>query len=65
MLHMLFPVIKFLGVFACGGMCTLEQQSLKDGLVIDCVIACLLHGGRINVRKETTLSASADVDLKI
>ena len=52
------------GFFATDGMCTHEEQSLADGLVIDCVIECPLHGGRFDVCTGKALSAPVSVDLK-
>jgi 3-phenylpropionate/trans-cinnamate dioxygenase ferredoxin subunit len=37
------------GFFATSLMCTHEEQSLEDGMVIDCVIECPLHGGRFDI----------------
>ena len=45
-------------------MCTHEAQSLDDGLVIDCVIECPLHGGRFDICTGKALSAPVSVDLK-
>lgn len=53
------------GFFASDGMCTHEEQSLEDGLVIDCVIECPLHGGRFDICTGKALSAPADADLRI
>ncbi|NRB19820.1 MAG: non-heme iron oxygenase ferredoxin subunit [Rhodobacteraceae bacterium] len=52
------------GFFASDGMCTHEDQSLEDGLVIDCVIECPLHGGRFDICTGKALSAPAYTDLK-
>lgn len=52
------------GFFASDLMCTHEEQSLEDGLVIDCVIECPLHGGRFDVCTGKALSAPVSVDLK-
>lgn len=53
------------GFFATDGMCTHEEQSLEDGLVIDQVIECPLHGGRFDIKSGKALSAPVCVDLKI
>lgn len=53
------------GFFATDGMCTHEEQSLEDGLVIDRVIECPLHGGRFDIQTGKALSAPVCVDLKI
>ena len=52
------------GFFATDLMCTHERQSLEDGLVIDCVIECPLHGGRFDICTGKALSAPASVDLR-
>lgn len=52
------------GFFASDGMCTHEDQNLEDGLVIDCVIECPLHGGRFDICTGKALSAPVSVDLK-
>lgn len=52
------------GFFATDGMCTHEQQSLEEGLVIDCVIECPLHGGRFDIYTGKALSAPAYEDLQ-
>ncbi len=52
------------GFFATDVMCTHEQQSLEDGLVIGTVIECPLHQGRFDVRSGKALSAPVCVDLK-
>ncbi len=52
------------GVFATALMCTHEDQSLEDGLVIDCVIECPLHGGRFDICTGKALSAPVVTDLK-
>jgi 3-phenylpropionate/trans-cinnamate dioxygenase ferredoxin subunit len=52
------------GFFATDGMCTHEEQGLADGLVIDCVIECPLHGGRFDICTGKALSAPVSVDLK-
>ena len=51
------------GFFATSPMCTHEEQSLEDGMVIDCVIECPLHGGRFDICTGKALSAPATVDL--
>ena len=53
-----------LGVFATAGHCTHEEQHLEDGLVIDGVIECPLHGGRFDIATGKALSAPCTVDLK-
>ena len=52
------------GFFATDGHCTHEEQHLEDGLVIDCVIECPLHGGRFDVCTGKALSAPCTEDLK-
>jgi 3-phenylpropionate/trans-cinnamate dioxygenase ferredoxin subunit len=52
------------GFFATDLMCTHEEQSLEEGLVIDCVIECPLHGGRFDICTGKALSAPVNVDLK-
>lgn len=52
------------GCFATDLMCTHEEESLEDGLVIDCVIECPLHGGRFDIRTGEALSAPVSIDLK-
>ena len=52
------------GFFATDGMCTHEEQALDDGMVIDCVIECPLHGGRFDICTGKALSAPVSVDLK-
>ena len=47
------------GFFATDGMCTHEEESLGDGLVMDGVIECPLHQGRFCVRTGRALSAPA------
>ncbi|WP_136440505.1 non-heme iron oxygenase ferredoxin subunit [Pacificoceanicola onchidii] len=51
------------GFFATDLMCTHEDQSLEDGLVMDCVIECPLHGGRFDICTGKALSAPASTDL--
>lgn len=52
------------GFFATDGHCTHMDQSLEEGLVIDCVIECPLHGGRFDICSGKALSAPVNVDLK-
>ncbi len=52
------------GYFASDLMCTHEDQSLEDGLVIDCVIECPLHGGRFDICSGKALSSPVTVDLE-
>ena len=52
------------GFFASDGMCTHEEESLADGIVIDNVIECSLHQGRFDVRNGKALSAPVCVDLQ-
>ncbi|MEM8798220.1 MAG: non-heme iron oxygenase ferredoxin subunit [Pseudomonadota bacterium] len=52
------------GFFATDLLCTHEQQSLEEGLVIDCVIECPLHGGRFDICTGKALSSPVTVDLK-
>ena len=51
------------GFFATDLMCTHEAQSLEEGLVIDCVIECPLHGGRFDICTGKALSAPVSKDL--
>jgi 3-phenylpropionate/trans-cinnamate dioxygenase ferredoxin subunit len=53
-----------LGFFASDGFCAHEEQHLEDGLVIDCVIECPLHGGRFDICTGKALSAPCTEDLK-
>ena len=52
------------GYFATDGMCTHEHQSLEEGMVIDCVVECPLHGGRFDVCSGKALSAPVTIDLR-
>jgi 3-phenylpropionate/trans-cinnamate dioxygenase ferredoxin subunit len=52
------------GFFASDVMCTHEEESLEQGLVVDCVIECPLHGGRFDICTGKALSAPVFVDLK-
>lgn len=52
------------GFFATDLMCTHEDESLEEGLVIDCIIECPLHGGRFDIRTGEALSAPVSIDLK-
>ncbi|WP_299478942.1 non-heme iron oxygenase ferredoxin subunit [uncultured Roseibium sp.] len=52
------------GFFATDLMCTHEDESLEEGLVIDCVIECPLHGGRFDIKTGKALSAPVNTDLK-
>ena len=52
------------GFFATDGVCTHEEQSLEEGLVVDCVIECPLHGGRFDICTGKALSAPVSVDLQ-
>tara|TARA_Y100001968_G_scaffold29_1_gene21 strand:- start:335 stop:670 length:336 start_codon:yes stop_codon:yes gene_type:complete len=52
------------GFFATDLMCTHEEESLEEGLVIDCVIECRLHGGRFDICTGKALSAPVHLDLK-
>ena len=51
------------GFFATNGMCTHEDESLGDRLVMDGVIDFPLHQGRFCVRTGKALSAPAITDL--
>ncbi len=51
------------GFFATDLMCTHEAQSLEDGIVVDCVIECPLHGGRFDICSGRALSAPVSKDL--
>lgn len=53
------------GFFATDLMCTHEEESLEDGMVIDCVIECPLHGGRFDICTGKALSAPVYEDLRI
>lgn len=50
--------------FATDGLCTHEQVSLADGLVVDYVIECPMHNGRFDYRTGEVKSAPACVALK-
>lgn len=52
------------GFFATDLMCTHEEQSLEDGLVIDGVIECPLHGGRFEICSGKAISAPCTVNLQ-
>ncbi len=52
------------GFFATDLTCTHEEESLENGLVIDCVIECPLHGGRFDICTGKALSAPVSVDIK-
>ena len=52
------------GFFTTDLMCTHEEYSLEDGLVIGTVIECPLHQGRFDVRSGKALSAPVCVDLQ-
>lgn len=52
------------GFFATDLLCTHEDQSLEEGLVVDCVIECPLHGGRFDICTGKALSAPVSIDLK-
>ena len=52
------------GFFTTDLMCTHEEYSLEDGLVIGTVIECPLHQGRFDIRSGKALSAPVCVDLK-
>ncbi len=52
------------GFFATDILCTHEQESLAEGLVIDCVIECPLHGGRFDICTGKALSAPVHEDLQ-
>ena len=52
------------GFFATDGMCTHEEQSLDDGMVLDGVIECPLHGGRFDICTGKALSAPVFEDLR-
>lgn len=51
------------GFFATDLMCTHEEQSLEDGIVVDCVIECPLHGGRFDICTGHALSAPVSTNL--
>lgn len=51
------------GYYATDLMCTHEAQSLEDGLVMDGVIECPLHGGRFDIATGKALSAPVYQDL--
>ena len=52
------------GFFATDLFCTHEEESMEEGLVIDCVIECPLHGGRFDICTGKALSAPVYEDLK-
>ena len=52
------------GFYATALLCTHEEESLEDGLVIDCVIECPLHGGRFDICTGKALSAPVHLDLE-
>ena len=52
------------GFFTTALMCTHENYSLEDGLVIGTVIECPLHQGRFDIRNGKALSAPVCVDLQ-
>jgi 3-phenylpropionate/trans-cinnamate dioxygenase ferredoxin subunit len=52
------------GYFASDGMCTHEEESLADGIVIGNVIECPLHQGRFDVRSGEALGAPVCIDLQ-
>lgn len=52
------------GFFATDLMCTHEEESMEEGLVIDCVIECPLHGGRFDICTGKALSTPVTVDLQ-
>ena len=52
------------GFFATDLMCTHEEESLEDGLVIDCVIECPLHGCRFDICTGKAISAPVYIVLK-
>lgn len=52
------------GFFATDLLCTHEEESLENGLVIDCVIECPLHGGRFDICTGKALSAPVSTDLR-
>lgn len=51
------------GFFATDGLCTHEEQSLEEGLVVGCVIECPLHGGRFDICTGKALSTPASINL--
>ena len=52
------------GFFASDVMCTHEDQSLAEGLVIGTVIECPLHQGRFDIRSGKAMSSPVCIDLK-
>ena len=50
-----------MGFFATDLMCTHEELSLEDGMVIDCVIECPLHGGRFDIAIGKALLAPVSI----
>ncbi len=52
------------GFYATDLMCTHEEESLEEGLVMDCVIECPLHGGRFDICTGKALSAPVHLDLQ-
>lgn len=51
------------GFFATDGLCTHEEQSLEEGLVVSCVIECPLHGGRFDICTGKALSTPVSINL--
>lgn len=51
------------GFFATDGLCTHEEQSLEEGLVVGCVIECPLHGGRFDICTGKALSTPVSINL--
>jgi 3-phenylpropionate/trans-cinnamate dioxygenase ferredoxin subunit len=51
--------------FATDGLCTHEQVSLADGLVMDHVIECPKHNGRFDYRSGKALSGPVCVNLGV
>ena len=41
-----------------------EEESMEEGLVIDCIIECPLHGGRFDICTGKALSAPVYKNLK-
>ncbi|HWU16334.1 MAG TPA: MocE family 2Fe-2S type ferredoxin [Devosia sp.] len=51
--------------FATDGLCTHEQISLADGLVMDDIIECPKHNGRFNYKTGEAKGAPVCVNLRI
>jgi 3-phenylpropionate/trans-cinnamate dioxygenase ferredoxin subunit len=52
------------GYYATDGLCTHEQVSLADGLVMDDIIECPKHNGRFNYKTGEARGAPVCVNLR-